>query len=191
MASSDRILLILDIDETLLFATEHRLEREPDCIIGPYYAYRRPFLDEFLSRCQQHFDLAVWSSSSADYVAAIIRDALPADVRLEFAWSRDRCVQRFDPEWQSSYFVKDLKKVKRLGYVLDRILIIDDTRAKVERNFGNAIYVAPYDGSSNDVELKYLASYLESLKSATNVRLIEKRGWKNRQEASRVADAPN
>jgi RNA polymerase II subunit A small phosphatase-like protein len=133
-----------------------------------------------LLNCQQHFDLAVWSSSSADYIDAVVRSALPAGLPLEFTWGRDRCVQRYDPEWQSSYFVKDLKKVKRRGYDLDRVLIVDDTRAKVERNFGNAIYVTQYDGRVDDEELQHLTIYLESIKSAPNVRIIEKRGWRNR-----------
>jgi NLI interacting factor-like phosphatase len=45
------ILLILDLDETLIYATEEPLQRVPDFIIGPYAVYRRPYLTEFLTSC--------------------------------------------------------------------------------------------------------------------------------------------
>jgi RNA polymerase II subunit A small phosphatase-like protein len=74
--------------------------------------------------------------------------------------------------------VKDLKKVKRKGYDLGRVLIVDDTPQKVERNFGNAVYVRPYFGDPEDNELAQLAPYLESLRACGNVRAVEKRGWR-------------
>jgi len=44
-------LLILDLDETLIFATERPLTREADFRIGPYHVYRRPDLADFLDQC--------------------------------------------------------------------------------------------------------------------------------------------
>ena len=134
------VLLILDIDETLLYASEKRLDREPNCRVGSYFVYVRPYLHEFLQCCQKHFRLAVWSSSSTYYLSAIVTAIFPDEMKLEFVWSRERCIQRFDGELQETYFVKDLKKVQRMGFDLDRILVVDDTPKKVERNFGNAIY---------------------------------------------------
>ena len=178
MPAECRILLILDVDETLLFALESRLDRQADSHVGPDFVYRRPHLAAFLSECQRHFDIAVWSSSSADYLGAVIAASFPSEIELKFMWSRERCVQRFDPEWHRYYFVKDLKKVKRKGYDLNRVLIIDDTPQKVERNYGNAIYVKPFLGDSNDDELQRLLPYLKSFQSMANVRQIEKRNWR-------------
>ena len=58
-------------------------------------------------------------------------------------WGRERCTRRIDPEWREEYYVKDLKKIERQGYDLDRVLIVEDTPSKVGRNYGNAIYVTP------------------------------------------------
>ena len=179
MNQQDRILLILDIDETLLHAAERRLEHEPDYKIGPYFVYLRPFLIEFLTQVQQHFQLAVWSSSSPDYVAAIVDAIIPDSIPLEFTWSRRRCTPRIDPEWHQQYYVKDLRKVKRRGYDLNRVLIVEDTPQQVERNYGNAVYVTPYFGDRTDAELKLLSDYLLKLRLDSNLRRIEKRGWKN------------
>jgi RNA polymerase II subunit A small phosphatase-like protein len=172
------ILLILDIDETLLYASEKRLERDPEFRVGQYFVYVRPFLREFLQRCEEHFRLAIWSSSSADYLNAIVEKVLPRELTLEFVWSRERCIQRFSGETQELYYVKDLKKVCRKGYDLDRVLIVDDSPEKVERNYGNAIYVRPFFGAADDDELRNLGRYLKSVAQLTNVRCIEKRDWR-------------
>ncbi len=68
-----------------------------------------------------------------------------------------------NPETFETNFIKDLRKVKRLGFDLNRILIVDDTPSKVCRNFGNAIYVVPYEGSDDDKELYVLDRFLHSL----------------------------
>jgi len=130
-----------------------------------------------------NFDLAVWSSSSPDYAAAIASVVLPAGLDLKFVWGRDRCVQRFDGEQQAVYYVKDLRKVERQGYDLNQILIADDTPQKCARNYGNAVYVRPFLGDPNDTELERLAGYLKSLASCKNVRSIEKRNWRLHYDA--------
>lgn len=146
MGTNARILLILDLVETLILAAETDLERPPDFRVGPYSVYRRPHLDEFLRSCWRNFEIAVWSSSGADYLADVLRRILPAELAPAFVWDRERCVRTFDWEQQETCFVKDLKKIKRLGYDLKRVLIVDDTPQKAQRNYGNAIYVSPFYG---------------------------------------------
>lgn len=180
MADDERILLILDLDETLLFATEEKLDREPDGIVGPYHVYCRPDLEAFLRKCSQHFQLAVWTSATGDYADGVVRAVFPAGVEPLFLWHRAHCVRQFDSERHETCFIKDLKKLKRLGFNLERVLIVDDTPQKVQRNYGNAIYVTPYLGDPEDTELQRLAVYLESLRLISNVRNIEKRGWRNK-----------
>ena len=41
------ILLILDLDETLVYSIEEPLGRDHDFTVGPYAVYRRPHLAEF------------------------------------------------------------------------------------------------------------------------------------------------
>ncbi|MEM1062360.1 MAG: HAD family hydrolase [Planctomycetota bacterium] len=177
-AAPPRKLVIFDLDETLFHASEERLDHPADALIGPYYAYFRPGLGPFLISISDDFDIAIWSSSTQDYVDAAVSILVPDSVQTRFAWSRTRCVQRYDPEWQLPYFVKDLKKVKKLGYDLSQVLICDDTPQKLERNYGNAIYVKPYYGETEDDELSKLRRYLTTLRDAADVRKIEKRGWR-------------
>jgi TFIIF-interacting CTD phosphatase-like protein len=177
MEQSSRILLILDIDETLIHGSEAELTRPADFKIGPYHVYCRPHLTHFLNQVAEVYELAVWSSGSQDYVDAVVDAIMPNGVQPALVWARDRCTRRFDPELREEYYVKDLKKIKRQGYVLDRMLIVEDTARKVERNYGNAIYMEPYYGDTEDDELLRLGSYLCSISSTENVRTLEKRGW--------------
>lgn len=183
-----KTLLILDLDETLVYATEQKLDREADFLAFDYFVYKRPYLDAFLNELQKHYLLAVWSSASDDYVAEVVKNIVPKEIKLEFVWGRSRSVRKLDIDvdnayagdyWNHSFYIKPLKKVRRRGYNLDRVLIVDDTPHKCQRNYGNAIYPQEYQGNLEDSELKYLIQYLKTLKDKTNVRHIEKRGWRN------------
>lgn len=171
-------LLILDLDETLIHSREQPLATPYDFVAGPYFVYRRPGLAEFLGLVAASYRLAVWSSSSADYLATIVPQIVPPVIDLLFTWARERCVNRYHPELLERYWVKDLRKVRRFGYDLAQVLIVDDTPQKVERNFGNAVYVRPFEGDPQDRELFALGPYLKPLASQTDFRRIEKRNWR-------------
>jgi carboxy-terminal domain RNA polymerase II polypeptide A small phosphatase len=174
------MLLVLDLDETLVYATEQPLARPADFGAGPYHVYRRPHLERFIRSCAVLFDVGFWSSGSAAYVARVVPAILPAGVSPVLAWSGERCVRRFDPDTREDYHVKDLRKVARAGYDLARVLAVDDTPRKLERNFGNAVYVRSWYGDSDDNELELLARYLPTLSGLEDVRRVEKRGWRGR-----------
>ena len=59
------------------------------------------------------------------------------------------------------------------------MLILEDEPRKVNRHFGNAIFVKPYVGALDDDELSKLASYLKSIASVPNFRDLEKRNWRS------------
>ena len=76
------------------------------------------------------------------------------------------------------FYIKRLKKIKRFGFSLDKILIVDDTPHKSSENYGNAIYPNEFTGNGQDNELSLLIDYLKTLKYVDNVRRIEKRNWR-------------
>lgn len=185
---TDRALLILDLDETLIYASETALDRPADFHAFGYHVYKRPFLVEFLEEVQQEFELAVWSSASDAYVFAIVDRIFPQPSKLRFVWGRSRATLRraatndsgymLDP-WDHHHYLKPLAKVKRTGWPLERVLIVDDTPEKCVRNYGNAVYPRPFDGSLHDSELKLLSAYLLGISSEPDVRKIEKRRWRD------------
>jgi TFIIF-interacting CTD phosphatase-like protein len=172
-------LLLLDVDETLIFGSENELDRVADFRVGHYHVYRRPFLKEFLEGTSAWYELAIWSSATLDYVSAVAESIRPPDVRWQFIWGRDRCTQRMHAERFEIDYIKDLKKVKRLGYDLDHVLFVDDTPTKLARNYGNAIYVNSFVGEPSDRELQILLQFLESVRNASSYRTMEKRGWRS------------
>lgn len=178
--NTSKPLLILDLDETLIFGSEVQLHRAADFRVGPFYVYKRPLLDQFLKSVSRAYDMAIWSSASDDYVNGIAQNLLSMVGHWRFIWSRARCVRRMNPETYEVDFIKDLRKVQRMGFDLDRTLIVDDTPAKVCRNYGNAIYVSPFEGSDDDGELILLDRFVHSLHRCSNFREVEKRGWRTR-----------
>jgi RNA polymerase II subunit A small phosphatase-like protein len=93
-----------------------------------------------------------------------------------------------NPETREAVYLKDLKKVARLGYPLERVLVVDDTPDKLARHYGNAIYLSAYEGSIEDTELPPLLRYLESIRHIENYRAIEKRGWRNRVHGDHASE---
>ena len=185
MPGTSPILLILDIDETLLHAADTRVDgRAPDAEVLEFQVYFRPHVADFLRKCAEDFELAVWSSGTDDYVEAMV-DALPAHRSLfRFVWGRSRCTykrertnSRFGELLPDYEYTKQLKKVVRTGYRKERILIVEDTPLKVLNCYGNAIYVPPFMGQPDEV-LPELHAYLRTLKDAEDVRRIEKRFWR-------------
>ena len=175
----DRKLLILDLDETLIFATETHLSIPTDFKAGPYHVYRRPHLEKFLSFVCGHFEIAVWTSSSQAYAENVVANIFPKDFPLSFVWDRRRCTSVFDPVTWGHVYVKDLRKVKRRGYRLESVIMVDDTPEKLVRHYGNHLRLEAFMGDPQDSELYDVQPFLVYLSEQENIRRIEKRGWRS------------
>ncbi len=181
------LLLVLDLDETLVHSTKTELDRPADFRLYDYHVYERPDLGPFLDWCLKAFPVAVWSSASDDYVAALVERLFPDPAGLEFVWARSRTatlrtqphhMERFGAGLRDYHFQKRLRKLAGLGWTIDRILIVDDSPEKAAQNYGNAIYPKAFLGAEDDDELRYLASYLDRLRTVPNPRSVEKRNWR-------------
>lgn len=125
-----RRLAIFDLDETLVHATTSRLQHAPSFELKPYFIFQRPFIRELLTATKPLYDFAVWSSSSSEYVEAVVEKVFGAEFEVKFAWAVGRCVQRVHPQSNSYVYIKDLRKVQSQGYPVDRITIVDDSPEK-------------------------------------------------------------
>ena len=174
---SDRHLLILDLDETLVYASESPPPPRVDFTVGPYGVMKRPHVGEFISSVQGWFDLAVWTSSGESYARVVVAQLFPRPEDLAFVWCSDRCGIRYDADFGKYGSTKPLRKLKRQGYMLDRVLVLDDTPAKHAKNYGNLVPIKAFEGDETDDELLKVLPFLDRLKAAQNVRRIEKRFW--------------
>jgi len=180
-------LAILDLDETLIFGTQKKLDRSEDFKVSEYYVYKRPHLNEFILEIYKHYEIAFWSSAGDEYVQQVTSKIKPKNIEFEFVWSRDKAVYQRNFEEHGDveshyHYVKPLKKVKKLGYNLSDFLIIDDSPHKCKLNFGNAIYPKAYEGALIDDELCVLSKYLQLIKEKKDFRRIEKRNWKTKMK---------
>ncbi len=179
-------LIILDIDETLIHT-----ESVPDEFADKYdydfkfkgegkslfYTKKRPFLDQFLDYVYANFDVAIWTAAGEDYAREILKNIRVLESSLKFFYTRDNCTIKLNYDYSDYYGIKNLNKLKKKGYNLDRVLIVDDKSETAVNNYSNLIQIKPFTDDVNDTELLKLISYLETIKDEPNYRRIEKRGW--------------
>ncbi len=175
-------LLILDLDETLIHASEKRLSRESDFIVvNKYFVYKRPLVEKFLTWAFDNFKVAVWTSATENYAAEIVENVFsPFQNKLSFVWSRARCTTSLDFETRETFWEKKLTKLRRRGYQLENVIVVDDSPQMWRNSYGNLVRVKPYFGEIDDDEFEKLMLYLDILKDVENVRKVEKRNWRNR-----------
>lgn len=154
------------------------MEFSADFQFDKYFVHKRPHLDRFLVDISKYFAIGIWSSADDMYVTEIVKKIKPVNVEFEIIWGRSRCSLKRDYTFDNYYFEKRLDKLKKKGFRLEQIIIVDDTPEKSRNNYGNAIYINEFSGDKTDEELKHLHAYLLTLKNVDNVRAIEKRGWR-------------
>lgn len=179
-------LLILDIDETLIHTEsvpdEYADQYDYDFKFkgngkSLYYTKKRPYLDQFLDYAYANFDIAIWTAAGEDYAREILRNIRVLESSLKFFYTKDNCTIKLSYDYSDYYGVKNLNKLKKKGYDLNRVLILDDKAETAVNNYSNLIQIKPFTDDNNDTELLKLISYLETIKDEPNYRRIEKRGW--------------
>lgn len=173
-------LIILDLDETLIFSSKTPLDRPADFNMDEYHTYIRPYTREFIYFCLEHFDqVAVWTSATNNYAHEVCQQVFQEQYsQLTFIWSQGRCVRSFNTELLEEEWIKDLNKVKRRGYPLESVIMVDNSPRKLRRHYGNLVTVNDYKGNADD-ELKQLMTYLPILAREPNIRSVEKRNWRH------------
>lgn len=200
----DKLLLVLDLDEALIYATENKQELshlQHDFFIQDEYTsfrvFKRPGVDKFLDVIFSHpnIEVGVWTSASPTYAKKIVEN-LFAGRELLFMFDSRRLVKEFSPATsmygsQGIVYKKDLKKVvKHTKKSIERIVAIDDKPSFYTRSYGNLIAVPPFcgDKAADGDLIKNLTKYVLLMEKAENVRTIEKRYWQstvgNRSESS-------
>jgi RNA polymerase II subunit A small phosphatase-like protein len=137
-----KITVVLDLDETLIYARE-----------GPLYA--RPGLRELLKLLADHFEPIVWTAGVRAYAQAVLRNIDRDNVIRH-------CVYRHR-KWytgQAGY----QKPLDALGRPLERMLIIENTPDCLRGFEENGVLVEDYEGGEKeDQTLPAIAALLQSM----------------------------
>jgi len=176
-------LLILDLDETLIHGAKEKLDYEPACVAPWCFLYKRPYVEEFMDFCKEHFKVAIWTTASPEHAEMALGQICEADYPFEFIWTANRCTQVRDKVGMYDFgigyhWVKDLKKIKRRGFKLEQTIMVDDTPSMLERQYGNLVPIKRFKGEPDDHELIRLIEYLKRLINEPNIRKVEKRFWR-------------
>lgn len=137
-----KIVLVLDLDETLIFARR-----------GPLYA--RPGLGELFALCKENgLEVVVWTAGLKSYAQAIVEN-------IDHAHAVTHCIYRHS-KWFTGVagYRKDLAA---LGRPLDKVLIIENTPDCIRGYQDNGILVEDYLGVGEDTTLYELIDVLREL----------------------------
>ena len=96
------MLIILDLDETLINSTAHEPDSGYSFKSCEYFVRIRPFAKEFLKEICDRYTVAVWTSSTRDYAEPIVQN-LSISSKIEFLWTRNRCTLMRDAETGEEY----------------------------------------------------------------------------------------
>ncbi|WP_242402962.1 HAD family hydrolase [Deinococcus deserti] len=176
-----RPLLVLDLDETLWHGI-------PDPPVSEGHRFLvRPYLESFLEAVADHYDLAVWTAASEDWMRAglrVIAFETQFDLagRAFFLWHRDRCTWRRTEEGEGE-LRKPARKFRArwvcARYPAHWILVVDDLASNDLCGSGHLVRVGMWTGDQEDDELRALAAYLTAIVHEPDLRQLEKRHWRS------------
>jgi carboxy-terminal domain RNA polymerase II polypeptide A small phosphatase len=172
-----RLLVILDLDETPIHGSASIAKEVADFHSGPYPFIIRPHALDLIDALLDQFEVAVWTSAGELHAHSVVDALFDSRDDISFLWIASRCTHYRDFENDRTVSLKNLRKLRRHGYGLDRVVAIDDSPEKYMRNYGNLIRVAPWSGESGDNQLADLAEYVSWVATHEDVRRVDKRGW--------------
>lgn len=175
-------LLVLDLDHTLLDFSSKALQRDSSTReLGQGLAARmkRPYMDEFLTKCYQHYDMVVWSQTSWRWLETkLVELGMLTHPGYKFCFVLDKT---------SMFAIQSTKRggatvkhhVKPLQIIWSKFpdvwsssntAHVDDLQRNFALNQGSGIKCKAYyrkkSTAQRDVELLGLSNYLEMVAQA-------------------------
>ena len=172
-AGTKRLLLLLDLDHTLIDAHNGSPRDRVDFkMYGAYGIAHRPYAPQFLDFAFQHFRVGVFTARPEEDAMEIVRGF--GYERRDFAAFLTEQDCDFTHGDSLPVYVKDLEAH---GFDLATTLIVDDVPEGGARNADNLITIDPYDNRHHDEELWRLMHYLDTIKDVGDVTDVDKSRW--------------
>ena len=156
-------LLILDLDETLVYSTLDAVS--PHCTKravegNEYYTMFRPGLHPFLHHVRKYFECYIWSTGQQPYVEDVWSHIDMDGFKL---WGRNFCSHTSTNP--NEPYEKPLRKITD---DLTQAIIVDNTASVFAKTPLNGIEIRTWHGDQSDTELEHLAHYLDWLRHQTS-----------------------
>ena len=151
-------ILVLDIDKTMVYASEERTRKRKNHIHISY----RPFLFKFLNKMKKHFNLVVFSAGSEDYVKAICEHIQKRNIYFK---------RIYDGKFLKTIRKKKKKDLRVISEDLTKILILDDRKKNFLKSQNlNAIIIKEFYGDKNDKIFSDITKIIEDIGKYEDVR---------------------
>ncbi len=107
---------------------------------------------------------------------------------MDFIWGRSECwmkiskVEDEETGLQSKQYqsIKPLEKVRRKGYKMNNLLIIDDSPYKVIDNPDNYFIIEAFEGRQDDNVLNPLLAYLKTIIADGSFKINDRITWREK-----------
>jgi TFIIF-interacting CTD phosphatase-like protein len=127
MVEVKRLLVILDLDETLIHGSTSIAKETADFQSGPHRCLIRPHALDLIDALLDRFEVAVWTSAGELHAQSVVDALFESRDDLSFVWSASRCTDYRDFENDRTVSLKQSKKLRRYGYELDHVIAIDES----------------------------------------------------------------
>jgi len=170
-----RKTLILDLDETLVHSSlkskdgyDYQIEVCIDGVSFVFSVFKRPFVDLFLQKTSEWFDVVIFTASLKQYADPVINLLDPKGL-AKARFFRESCL------FTNGNFIKDLKSN---GFDMTSTIIIDNSPVSYSLNQENAIPIDHYFGNleEGDEALLNILPILDALRYTNDVRSILRLG---------------
>jgi Dullard-like phosphatase family protein len=183
--NSNKKLLILDIDETLVHSdldfSLNQNKTKYDAILHfdseeekniPVPLIVRPGTKKFLDYAVQEFDLVVFTASEQQYADVVI-DYLEKDKKyFKKRFYRNHCVF-IEP----GLYIKDLRIFSGIKKLED-IIILDNSLFSFANQLNNGILITSFFSDLNDSFLENVKCYLDYIKNEKDIRIVNKKSFR-------------
>lgn len=168
----DRVLqsrntLVLDLDETLVHSSfkpvspaDMVIDIELDGAMHQVYVKKRPFVDEFLARVSELYEVVVLTASLEVYADPVLNQLDYTNYWVHHRLFRDSCANL------NGNYIKDLSY---LGRPLHTAIIIDNSPTSYLFQPRNALPITSWFDDPTDRELRDLLPVLERAAKVDNV----------------------
>eukprot|EP00249_Psilotum_nudum_P016048 c25632_g2_i1 orf=665-2233(-) len=183
------ITLVLDLDETLVHSTlEHCADADFTFSVNfnfqehILYVRCRPYLQMFMERMAQMFEIIVFTASQSVYAEQLLNVLDPKRKLIRHRVYRDSCV------FVEGNYLKDLTV---LGRDLAKVAIIDNSPQAFGFQVDNGIPIESWFDDRSDNALIGLLPFLETLVGVDDVRPIIAKKFNLRQKIAAAMDPPS
>lgn len=171
------ITLVLDLDETLVHSTLEPCD-DADFTFPVYfnmkehivYVRQRPYLQIFLERVAEMFEIVVFTASQSIYAEHLLNVLDPDKKLISRRVYRESCI------FSDGGYVKDLTV---LGLDLAKVFIIDNSPQVFQLQVNNGIPIKSWFDDPSDSALISLLPFLETLVDVDDVRPIIAKRFNN------------